>query len=200
MSTLSVIMISTLIILTFASISQHPSINIISYAQNSTTATTSPSSTPTQLSQSDQAKLGNLIVTKSIRCDSELGIPSDTAVCKFVLENVDPGQFTITVTGTNSPPTKIQGSVNGTSISLSQGNYTISEDDFDTTDIENQLGETATVTVSATADGDCTPQYLSLDVFKNATGTITDTNPQKCNIINTIEVTAGNGPEEFQQD
>ncbi|MDQ4072874.1 MAG: hypothetical protein M3162_01080 [Thermoproteota archaeon] len=193
---LPVIMICNLAILTFASASQNTLTNSMSYAQNSTT---SSSTAPTQSSQPGQAGSSNLLVTKTIRCESNMGIPSDAAVCQFVLENVVPSQFTITVTGTNSPPTTIQGSINGTNVSVGQGNYTVSEDTLDTTDIENQLGETATVTISTASTGNCIPQYVNMDVFENATGTITDNSPQRCDLINTIEVTAGDAPEEFQQ-
>jgi hypothetical protein len=201
MSILPVIMICTLVILAFASTLQHTLTNPMSYAQNNTAPSSSSSSstTPTQSSQSGQAEeSSNLLVTKTIRCESSMGIPSDTAVCQFVLENVVPSQFTITVNGTGSAPTTIQGSANGTNVSVGQGNYTVSEDDFDTTDIENQLGETATLTVSTASTGNCIPQYTNMDVFENATGTITGINPQRCEIINTIEVSAGDAPEEFQ--
>ncbi len=193
---LPVIMICTLAILTFASASQNTLTNSMSYAQNSTAQSPSSSTmTPTQSSQQDQAGLSDLLVTKTIRCESNMGIPSDAAVCQFVLENVVPSQFTITVTGTNSPPTTIQGSTNGTNVSVGQGNYAVSEDAFDTTDIENQLGETATVTVSNESTGNCIPKYTNIDEFENATGTITDNSPQRCDLINTIEVTAGDAPE-----
>jgi hypothetical protein len=114
-----------------------------------------------------------LLITKVIRCDSNLGLPSDDAVCQFVLANVRPSQFTITVSGNNPNPSSFQGSLNGTKVSLYPGKYAISETLFDTTNLENQLGETTTGTVSTTATGDCTSQFNYLDVFQNATGTIT---------------------------
>jgi hypothetical protein len=136
-----------------------------------------------------------LLVTKVIKCVSELGIPSDEAVCKFVLDNVDPSQFIITVTGINSNPVVIQGSVNGTSIPLNPGKYVVSESFYDTRNIENLLGETTTGSSSTTALGDCNGQFNDLGNFQNATGTIDSADNQKCEIINTIEITAGVKPE-----
>jgi hypothetical protein len=132
-----------------------------------------------------------LLITKVIRCDSDLGLPSDDAVCQFVLANVHSSQFTITVSGNNSNPSSFQGSINGTKVSLYPGQYTISENLFDTTNLENQLGETTTGTVSTTATGDCTSQFNYLDVFQNATGTITSGQNQRCEIIDTIGITSG---------
>jgi hypothetical protein len=137
----------------------------------------------------------SLLVTKAIHCESDLGIPSDEAVCQFVSSNVNSSQFTITVTGNNSNPSNFQGSINGTEVTINPGNYTISETIFDPTDLENQLGETATGTVSTTAEGDCTAQTNDLDAFQNITGTIDNGKSQKCDIINTIEITAGDAPE-----
>lgn len=132
-----------------------------------------------------------LLITKVIRCDSNLGLPSDDAVCQFVLANVHSSQFTITVSGNNSNPSSFQGSLNGTKVSLYPGKYAISETLFDTTNLENQLGETTTGTVSTTASGDCTSQFNYLDVFQNATGTITSGQYQRCEIIDTIGITSG---------
>jgi hypothetical protein len=132
-----------------------------------------------------------LLITKVIRCDSNLGLPSDDAVCQFVLANVHSSQFTITVSGNNSNPSSFQGSLNGTKVSLYPGKYAISETLFDTTNLENQLGETTTGTASTTATGDCTSQFNYLDVFQNATGTITSGQHQRCEIIDTIGITSG---------
>jgi hypothetical protein len=150
------------------------------------------------LREMEQTKLpqyGNgsssLLVTKVVRCVSELGIPSDEAVCNFVLDNVSPNQFTITVTGNKSTPPAFQGSTNGTSVSIYPGNYTVTENLFDTRDIENLLGETTTGSVLTTALGDCSGQSNYMGVFQNATGTISNGDGQKCEIINTIEITSG---------
>jgi hypothetical protein len=132
-----------------------------------------------------------LLISKVIRCNSDLGLPSDDAVCQFVLANVHPSQFTITVSGNNSKPSSFQGSINGTKVSLYPGKYAISETLFDTTNLENQLGETTTGTVSTTATGDCTSQFNYLDIFQNATGTITSGQYQRCEIIDTIGITSG---------
>jgi len=135
-----------------------------------------------------------LLVTKDIRCESDLGIPSDEAVCQFVSANVESNQFTITVTGNNSNPSNFQGSINGTEVTLNPGNYTVSETLFDPMDLENSLGETAIGTVSTTSEGDCTAQFTDFDAFQNVTGTIASGESQKCDIINTIEITAGDAP------
>jgi hypothetical protein len=133
-------------------------------------------------------------VTKIVRCDSSLGIPNDDSVCKFVLENVDASQFNLVVTGNHPNMTSFQGSANGTNISLDSGSYSISETPFDTMDIENQLGETAIVTISTDSNGDCTSQFNSEDTFQEATGTITNSELQSCEIINTIDVSQGDSP------
>ncbi len=138
----------------------------------------------------------SLLVTKVVRCVSELGIPSDEAVCKFVLDNVLPSQFTMTVTGNKSTPTTFQGSVNGTSVSIPPGNYTVTENLFDTRNIENLLGETTTGSVSTTALGDCIGQSNYMGAFQNATGTISSGDSQKCETINTIEITSGETSQE----
>jgi hypothetical protein len=147
-----------------------------------------PLTTPTAATSNVPA---TLLITKVIRCDSNLGLPSDDAVCQFVLANVHSSQFTITVSGNNSNPSSFQGSLNGTKVSLYPGKYAISETLFDTTNLENQLGETTTGTVSTTASGDCTSQFNYLDVFQNATGTITSGQYQRCEIIDTIGITSG---------
>jgi len=137
----------------------------------------------------------SLLVTKVIRCVSDLGIPSDEAVCKFVLGNVLPSQFTVTVAGNKSTPSVFQGSINGTSVSIYPGKYTVSENLFDTRNMENLLGETTTGSVSTTALGDCNGQFDYMGNFQNATGTIVSGDNQKCEIINTIEIKAGETPQ-----
>ena len=134
-------------------------------------------------------------VTKIVRCDSSLGIPNDDSVCQFVLENVDANQFNLVVTGNNPNLTSFQGSANGTTISLDPGNYTISETSFDTMDIENQLGETAIVTISTDSNGDCSSQFNEVDTFQEAKGSISNSELQSCEIINTVEVSQGASPE-----
>lgn len=133
----------------------------------------------------------SLMITKVIKCFSNLGIPSNEAVCKFVLDNVLPSEFTITVLGNKSTPSLFQGSINGTVVSLQPGKYTVSENLFDTKNIENQLGEATTGSVSTTALGDCNGQFNYLDDFQNATGTMVSGGNQRCDIINTIKITAG---------
>jgi hypothetical protein len=160
-----------------------------SAAQPSTGREFSNNSFPTTANQTS-----TLLVSKVIQCDSELGIPSDEAVCQFVLANVAPSQFTMTVTGNKPNPSAFQGSANGTEVQLSPGKYAVSEDPYDTIDIENLLGESTTGSVSTTASGDCVSQFSYLDAFQNATGTIEGGENQKCEIINTIEITAGATP------
>jgi len=138
----------------------------------------------------------SLLVTKVVKCVSELGIPSDEAVCKFVLDNVLPSQFTMAVTGNKSTPPSFQGSVNGTIVSIHPGNYTVTENLFDTRNIENLLGETTTGSVSTTALGDCIGQSNNMGAFQNATGTIVSGGGQKCEITNTIEITSGETSQE----
>lgn len=166
--------------------------NLDVYAQNNSTSEIEKQSSLTNTTQ-DKA---TVTVTKIVRCDSSLGIPNDDAICQFVLDNVDSNQFNLIVTGNESDSTNIQGSENGTKFSTDQGNYTVSETPFDTMDIENQLGESAVVTMMTDVNGDCSAQFGQLDTFQNATGTIISGESQNCEIINTISVSQGASPEE----
>ena len=161
------------------------------YAQSNSTVETKKQPVVPNATQGQQA---TVIVTKIVRCDSSLGIPNDDSVCQFVLENVDASQFNLVVTGNHPNMTSFQGTANGTNISLDSGSYSISETPFDTMDIENQLGETAIVTISTDSNGDCTSQFNSEDTFQEATGTITNSELQSCEIINTIDVSQGDSP------
>ncbi len=162
------------------------------YAQSNSTVETKKQPAITNTTQGQQA---TVTVTKIVRCDSSLGIPNDDSVCQFVLENIDANQFNLVVTGNNPNMTNFQGSANGTSISLYPGNYTISEIPFDTMDIENQLGETAIVTISTDSNGDCSSQFNQVDTFQEAKGTISNSELQSCKIINTVDVSQGASPE-----
>ena len=108
----------------------------------STTPTTTPRDSAT------------LLVNTVVRCNSDLGLPSNNAVCQFVLGSVYPSQFTLTVAGDNSS-ISFQGSTNGTKVTLYPGAYSVSETPFDTSNLENQLGEATTGTISTTAEGHC---------------------------------------------
>jgi hypothetical protein len=171
----------------------------VSYSTKSNSIVTNPVNAQNgsfaEMEQTNSPQYDNgsstLLVTKVVKCVSELGIPSDEAVCKFVLDNVTPGQFTMTVTGNKSTPPVFQGSANGTSVSIHPGNYTVAENLYDTRDIENLLGETTTGSVSTTASGECIGQSNYMGAFQNATGTIAGGVGQKCEIINTIEITSG---------
>ena len=179
-------------ILNVVSIGGHPQIGLETYAQTNSTVETKKQPVVANTTQEQQA---TIIVTKIVRCDSSLGIPSDDSVCQFVLENVDANQFNLVVTGNNPNMTSFQGSANGTNISLDPGNYTISETAFDTMNIENQLGETAIVTVLTDSNGDCSSQFNQVDVFQEAIGRISNSELQSCEIVNTIDVSQGASPE-----
>jgi hypothetical protein len=179
-------------ILNAISIGGHPQIGLETYAQTNSTVETKKQPVVANTTQEQQA---TIIVTKIVRCDSSLGIPSDDSVCQFVLENVDANQFNLVVTGNNPNMTSFQGSPNGTNISLDPGNYTISETAFDTMNIENQLGETAIVTVLTDSNGDCSSQFNQVDVFQEAIGRISNSELQSCEIVNTIDVSQGASPE-----
>ena len=179
-------------ILNAISIGGHPQIGLETYAQTNSTVETKKQPVIANSTQEQQA---TIIVTKIVRCDSSLGIPSDDSVCQFVLENVDANQFNLVVTGNNPNMTSFQGSANGTNISLDPGNYTISETAFDTMNIENQLGETAIVTVLTDSNGDCSSQFNQVDVFQEAIGRISNSELQSCEIVNTIDVSQGASPE-----
>lgn len=162
------------------------------YALSNSTVETKKQPSIANTTQGQQA---TVTVTKIVRCDSSLGIPNDDSVCQLVLENVDANQFNLVVTGNNSNMTSFQGSANGTAISLDPGNYTISETLFDTMDIENQLGETAIVTISTDSNGDCSSQFNQGDMFQEAKGSISNGELQSCEIINTVDVSQGASPE-----
>ena len=58
-------------------------------------------------------------------------------------------------------------------------------------DIENQLGETAVVTILTDSNGDCSSQFNQIDTFQEAKGTISNSELQSCEIINTVDVSQG---------
>jgi len=180
-------------ILNAVSIGGYPQVSWDTYGQNNSTSETKKQPVVANATQEQQA---TVTVTKIVRCDSSLGIPSDDSVCQFVLENVDANQFNLVVTGNNPNITSFQGSANGTNISLDPGNYTISETPFDTMDIENQLGESAIVTILTDSSGDCSSQFNQVDTFQGANGMISNGNLQSCEIINTINVDQGASPGE----
>ena len=182
-----------ILILNAVSIGGYSQISWDAYGQNNSTAETKKQLVVANTTQGQQA---SVTVTKIVRCDSSLGIPSDDSVCQFVLENVDSNQFNLVVTGNNPNITSFQGSANGTNISISPGNYTVSETPFDTMDIENQLGETAIVTILTDSNGDCISQFNQVDAFQEAKGIISNNELQSCEIINTINVNQGASPEE----
>lgn len=167
--------------------------NLESFGQTNTTAETK---TGSQDSESANADMASINITKNVQCDSSLGIPSDDSVCQFVLTNVDAGQFSLEVLANQSNSTSFQGSSNGTIISVFPGNYTITEDAFNPMDIENQLGENAIVSVLSDANGDCTGQFDQLDTFQQASGSVEAGEAHTCEIINTISVSQGASPEE----
>jgi hypothetical protein len=182
-----------ILILNAVSIGGYSQISWDAYGQNNSTAETKKQFIGANTTQGQQA---SITVTKIVRCDSSLGIPSDDSICQFVLENVDSNQFNLVVTGNNPNITSFQGSANGTNISIGPGNYTVSETPFDTMDIENQLGETAIVTILTDSNGDCTSQYNQVDTFQETKGMISNNELQSCEIINTINVNQGASPEE----
>lgn len=177
------------------SIGEFKQINWESFGQiNATTSDTKGQSQNSELLKG--ADLSTINVTKSVQCDSSLGIPSDESICQFVLSNVDAGQFNLVVTGNQTEETKFQGSSNGTITSVIPGNYSVREESFDTMDIENQLGENAVVSILTDVNGDCSGQFNQIDTFQEATGFIESGQTQICEIINTISVSQGASPEE----
>jgi hypothetical protein len=163
-------------------------INLESFGQTNVTSETKR--------QSQNSDLATINITKTVKCDSSLGIPTDDSVCQFVLSNVDSGQFDLGVTGNQSASTSFQGSSNGTIISVTAGNYTVTEESFDTMDLENQLGENAIVSTVTDTNGDCTGQFNQIDTFQGATGIVEAGEAYSCEIINTISVNQGSSPEE----
>ncbi|HET8794688.1 MAG TPA: hypothetical protein VFM31_12900 [Nitrososphaeraceae archaeon] len=187
------ILTAIFLLINTVSIGAYGQISMESYAQiNSTNESDRKSVNSTDTKEST----ARLNVTKTVHCDSSLGIPSDESVCKFVLDNVDASQFDLIVTDNQSQANSFQGSSNGTIINLNEGSYTIKENPFNTMDVENQLGETAIVTMDTDANGDCVGQFNQVDNFETATGSIEQGQTQMCEIINTISVTEGSSPEE----
>ena len=72
----------------------------------------------------------------------------------------------------------------------------MTEDQFDTMDLENQLGENAIVSVITETNGDCIGQFHQVDSFQEATGIVEAGQNHSCEIINTISVNQGSSPEE----
>ena len=175
------------------SIGSFAQINLESYGQTNATTGTEMESKNSELPNADRASIN---ITKTVKCDSSLGIPSDESVCQFVLANVDAGQFNLKVIGTQSGSPGFQGSSNGTTISVLPGNYKVTEDFFNPMDIEDQLGENAIVTILTDATGDCTGQFNQVDTFQQATGSVQAGETHTCQIINTISVNQGTSPEE----
>jgi hypothetical protein len=167
-------------------------LNLESFGQSNVTSENKGES----VNSSSNSDMATINVTKTVHCDSSLGIPSDDAICQFVLANVESDQFSIEVTGNISDSTSFQGSSNGTIISVSPGNYTVTEDTFDTMDLENQLGENAIVSMLTETNGDCTGQFNQVDSFQEATGIVEAAENHSCEIINTISVSQGSTPEE----
>ncbi|HKR73011.1 MAG TPA: hypothetical protein VJR94_02750 [Candidatus Nitrosocosmicus sp.] len=168
-------------------------INLESFGQSNITSETKRESQNSNQVDSDMATIN---VTKTVRCDSSLGIPSDDSVCQFVLTNVESGQFSLGVSGNTSDSTSFRGSSNGTIISVSPGNYTVTENQYDTMDLENQLGENAIVSVITETNGDCIGQFNQVDSFQEATGIVEAGQNHSCEIINTLSVNQGSSPEE----
>ena len=168
-------------------------VNLESFGQTNATTETKRESQDSDLANANAASIN---LTKTVKCDSSLGIPSDDSVCSFVLTSVNAGQFRLEVLGNQPNSSSLQGSTNGTMISVFAGNYTVTEDPFNPMDIENQLGENAIVTILTDANGDCTGQFNQQDTFQQATGSIKAGETHDCEIINTISVSQGASPEE----
>lgn len=68
-------------------------------------------------------EVADLNVIKNVECDSDNGSPDDDAVCNYVLSNVGPANYQITVTGIgNSPePSTFSGSSEGTLVQIEEG-------------------------------------------------------------------------------
>jgi hypothetical protein len=187
------ISVAIIFILNAVSVGGYSQVSLDTYGQINSTAETKKQPLVGKTTQEQQP---TVTVTKIVRCDSSLGIPTDDSVCQFVQKNVDANQFDLVVTGNHPNITSFQGSANGTNISIDPGNYTVSETPFDTMDIENQLGETAIVTILTDSNGDCSSQFSPVDTFQEATGMISNNEIQNCEIINTISVNQGASPEE----
>ncbi len=68
-----------------------------------------------------------LLVTKNVNCVSIYADPSDEAVCAYIINGVDPSEFTITVARNNPNPASFSVSTSGTQVTLEPCTYIISE-------------------------------------------------------------------------
>jgi len=124
-----------------------------------------------------------LLVTKNVECVSVGGDPGNEAVCAYIINGVDPSEFTITVTGNNPNPATFTGSTPGTQVILEPGAYTISE--TVSPQLENLfilLNAADTSEFILTASGDCTL------IGGQITGTINADEQQTCILTNTVHI------------
>ncbi len=129
-------------------------------------------------------------VTKQVNCEDQ--IEGD---CEDLLELVNENDYIIQVEGNNPDPSSpFPGSPIGTDVTLSPGDYAVSEDRSDSwfKDIR---------TFSANHPGrffsDSPPSftgYCTESISQIATGTITAGESQTCNVINPITIFAGTPP------
>jgi hypothetical protein len=132
----------------------------------------------------------NLKVTKNVTCFETI-VPPDSFLsalqqgevvenknpdCTDLLGNITDDQFNITVTGTNVSPSSFNGSESGTTVTLDEGSYQISEIPYDSVQEDlAELGGNITYPPSLFATGDCDDL---------GAGTIVAGESQTCNLEN----------------
>jgi hypothetical protein len=137
-------------------------------------------------------------VTKNVTCDSINGSPNEDAICAFVLENILPEDFPMTVTGNNNPnPSQFAGSSSGTNVQLGEGDYVVDEEFASIVQLQADLDATGILIFTDVNDfiSDCEAVFSVNNVFENATGTISSGESQTCAVINEITVIGGTVPE-----
>jgi hypothetical protein len=139
--------------------------------------------------------LANLNVTKNVQCRSTNGSPDNDAVCAYVLPNISPADYNMTVTGNNPIPSQFPGSSSGTIVLLGAGDYVVDEEFADLSQLQDDLNALSIIqTANVDAGSDCTGNFGPIREFLNANGTISAGESQLCAITNTITVVGGTVP------
>ena len=124
-----------------------------------------------------------LLVTNIVNCVSVSGNPNNEAVCAFIINDVDPSEFTIPVTGKNPHPATFTGSTSGTQVTLEPGSYAISET------VCPQLENLFNLLKVADNSGNELTASRDCDLIAGkVNGTINTDEQQTCNLVNTVNI------------
>lgn len=129
---------------------------------------------------------GTLTVTKEVQCGTDA--PNPEVVCEYAKASAnfpDPEDYQITVTGNNPNPSNFAGSPTGTTVTLGEGDYTITESEVSTCALQQELNALAVLTQTRT-EGNCDSDFDG-GIFQ-ATGQIFSGGSQEFKLINTIMI------------